>query len=137
MQLQCLLQKGRSIDDYMKEFQYLFSCNDVMEDEDQEVGWYVGGLRPSLQKAMFVHPCYTLTETIQHTTSIEKSQAIEIPRSRTSIPQSSKDESLLKKYGQQFKEDNASGPLNQPTQMGRWAPNADDKGKRQSDHPLF
>ncbi|XXG44717.1 hypothetical protein AAC387_Pa01g4445 [Persea americana] len=119
MRLQNLQQGNRSVDDYTEEFQYLVAHNDVMEDEDQLVERYKGGLRPSIWNVMAYHPCYTLTEAIQQASVIEESHAIEIPRSRTSIPQCSKDEGSSKKFGQQQKEDTTSGPSNQPTQMGR------------------
>ena len=65
MRLQCLQQGDRFVDDYMEEFQYLLACNDVMEDEDQIVGRYLGGLWPAVRKAMSVHTGYTVTEAYQ------------------------------------------------------------------------
>lgn len=94
MRLQCLQQDDRSVDDNPEEFQYLLAHNDVMENEDQVVGHYLGGLQSSLQKAMPTHPCYTLTKAYQRTTAIEESHGIEIPRSKTSIPQCSKDKGV-------------------------------------------
>ena len=72
----------------------MLAHNDVMENEDQLVGHYLGGLQPSLRKAMPTYPCYTLTEAYQRTTAIEESHGIEIPWSKTSIPQSSKDKGV-------------------------------------------
>lgn len=92
----------------------MLAPNDVMEDEDHLVGRYLGRLRQSLRKVMFVRPCYTLTEAILHTTAIKESHTIEIPQSRASIPQTAKDEVRSKKYRQLLKEDNAIGSSNRP-----------------------
>lgn len=73
MRLHYLQQGDHSIDDYMEEFQCLFAHNDVIEVEDQLVG-YLGGLQPSLRNVMLVHPSYILVEAYQRAATIEESQ---------------------------------------------------------------
>lgn len=71
-----------------------------MEDEDQLVGQYLGGLWSSLWKVMSVHPCWIVTETYQRTAETKESQNIKIPQSKASISQSMRDKGGSKSYGQ-------------------------------------
>ena len=102
---QCLQEGDHSISDCMEEFQYLLAHNDVMEDEDQLVGQYLGGLWSSLWKVMSVHPCWIVTEAYQRTAETKESQNIKIPQSKASISQSMIDKGGSKSYGQRSKED--------------------------------
>jgi hypothetical protein len=70
-QYQDCRQGSRTIETFLEEFHWLSSRNNLLETEAQQVAWFVGGLRWTIQDRVAMQTVYTLTEVVALAIKVE------------------------------------------------------------------
>jgi len=80
-QYQDCRQGSRTVENFLEEFHRLSSRNNLLETEAQQVAWFVGGLRWTIQDRVAMQIAYTLTEAVALAIKVET----QLDRSKTAV----------------------------------------------------